>query len=215
MDLALDVLVPVWGSAVAGYLLGSIPTGYLLGRARGLDVTAIGSGRTGGTNVLRILGPGPAALTAILDVAKGAFAVAVADTMFPSPLASAVSGTAAVIGHNWSVFIGWRGGAGTAAAFGALLAIAPSFALVLGLIVPGMALVTRYASVGSLAFAVFVPLALTGSAMGGQAAWETAGFGWAAALLILFSHRPNIVRLLRRQERRLWEPVEPPSEAVG
>ena len=175
----------------------------------------MGSGRTGGTNVLRILGPGPAALTAILDVAKGAFAVVVAHTMFPSPLASAIAGTAAVIGHNWSVFIGWRGGAGTAAAFGALLAIAPPFALVMGLIVPSLTLTTRYASVGSLAFAILVPLALTGSAAAGQAAWEFAGFGWAAALLILFSHRPNIARLRRGQERRLWEPAEPPSQAVG
>lgn len=200
---------------MAGYLLGAFPTGFLLGRIRGRDVTAMGSGRTGGTNVLRTLGLGPAVLTAVLDVTKGALAVVVAHTMFPSPLASAVSGTAAVIGHNWSVFIGFRGGAGTAPAFGAVLAIEPALGLVLGVIVPALALVTRYASVGSLAFAVLAPLSLTGWAVAGQAAWEAAGFGWAAGSLILLSHRPNIARLFRGEERRLWGGAEPPSEGEG
>ncbi len=97
---------------------------------------------------------------------------------------------------------------------GALLAIAPPFGLVLALIVGGLALGTRYASVGSLAFATLAPLALTGTAAASQVAWETAGFGCAASLLILFSHRPNIGRLLRGQERRLWDPAEPPEAAA-
>lgn len=215
MDFVLDVVVPVWGSAVAGYLIGGFPTGYLLGRLQDIDVTEMGSGRTGGTNVLRTMGLGPAALTALVDVAKGGIAVIMAQTMFPLPLAAAVAGTAAVMGHNWSVFIGFRGGAGTAPALGALLAMVPGLGVALALIVAALALVTRFASVGSLALATLAPVALTGFAALGQVGWAIAAFGWGAGALILWAHRPNISRLLRGEERRLWQPVDPSSEAGG
>src|SRR4030042_3675177 len=119
-------------AGVAGYLLGAVPTGYVMGRLlRGIDVRDYGSRRTGGTNVLRTLGLRVAVLVMAVDIAKGAVAVLIARAISGEPYVQTVAGSAAVVGHVWPVYVGFRGGRGVSAAFGALLAMNPLAALAL------------------------------------------------------------------------------------
>ena len=99
-------------TTAVGYLLGAMPIGYLIGKARGVNVLQHGSGRTGGTNVMRAAGLWAAVLTVLGDGVKGLLAVGIAMLLVGTPAAKVLSGLAAIIGHNWSVFLGWRGGAG-------------------------------------------------------------------------------------------------------
>ena len=104
-----------------GYLLGAIPVGYLVGKTQGIDVRQYGSGRTGGTNVLRSVGLGAAFFTILGDGLKVMIAVLAARAIMSTPLAEVLAGLGAVGGHNWSFFISFRGGAGAITALGALL----------------------------------------------------------------------------------------------
>src|SRR5438105_10565328 len=137
--------------AAAGYVIGSVPIGYLIGRTQGVDPRTTGSGKMGATNVLRTLGRKASAAVLLLDMAKGAVAVVVVRTFFHSVLAAeVVAGVAAIIGHVLPVFIGFRGGRGVATALGAMLVISPPVGLVA--LVAGAAIIKRskLASLGSL-----------------------------------------------------------------
>jgi len=143
----------VTSAAVIAYLLGSLPAGYLLGRLWGVNVLERDSGRTGGTNVLRSAGLAPALLTGALDIGKGALAVWLAGQICPAacqPAARALAGAAAILGHNHSIFLGFRGGAGVGTSLGALSAIYLPAAAGLLILLVAIIAVTRYASVGSL-----------------------------------------------------------------
>ena len=139
-------LADICGCA-AGYLIGSIPVGVVVGRAaRGLDVRDYGSGSMGTTNVLRLVGPTAATATFGLDVAKGSLAVAVARRLGANRSAQAAAGLAAVVGHSWPLFARFRGGKGVATAFGALLPLstqASAFAVVGGHVPSGLKLNVR------------------------------------------------------------------------
>jgi len=138
---------------VVAYLCGSIPVGYLVARLYGIDITASGSGRTGGTNVLRAAGSKAAGLTVLGDVFKGLIPIFFIQIAFP-PLTVALAMTAAVLGHNYSIFLKFRGGVGAGTAIGTVGGVsvpAGLLAAVCGLI--GLAL-TRYASVLSTSIAV-------------------------------------------------------------
>jgi glycerol-3-phosphate acyltransferase PlsY len=185
----------------AGYLLGSLPFGFLVTRAvRGVDVRDAGSGNTGATNVTRVAGVGPGLLVLALDAAKGAVAVELARALVPgAALVQALTGMAAVAGHVAPVWLGFRGGKGVATTLG-----------VLGVLVPAAALA------GLLAYAVVFALTRTsslGSLSAGPAALAAA-FVWPGTRLavgvtatlyaaILLTHRGNIRRLLGRVEGRL------------
>lgn len=192
-------------AALTGYLLGAIPTGYLAGRAWGVDVRQYGSGRTGGTNVLRAAGPAAALITAIGDVAKGALAVLITRWLLQTDEAQAVAAFTAMVGHNWSIFIGWRGGAGTATATGAMLVLSPQ-AVLLAAPLPLMLMVaTRYASVGSLTAAVTIPFIMLGLVrFTGESIWHLV-YALAAAILSVAVHWPNIQRLRAGTERKITE----------
>lgn len=189
------------------YLLGSVPFGYLVGRLQGIDVTRYGSGRTGGTNVGRLLGWRGFLLTAIGDMGKTVVAVLLARAVLQNEWAAVAAGLAAVIGHDWSLYLNGRGGRGVGPSFAVLLLFSPLAALA-GLVVFGLVILwKRYVSLGSLtgtaAGMIAVVLAV---AVGGQPAAHL-GFGLVAAPLIFFQHRDNIQRLLAGTERRLGEPV--------
>ena len=108
-----------------GYLIGSLPFGFWIGRLRGVDVRTYFSGRTGATNVYRALGARLALLTGVLDFLKGAVVVLAARALFNNEAAAALAGAAAIAGHNWSVFLNFKGGAGGSTGAGALLALNP------------------------------------------------------------------------------------------
>ncbi len=189
---------------VAGYLLGSIPVGFLVVRLfRGADVRQIGSGRTGGTNVLRAAGWGAAIVTGLGDVLKGAAAVYLARALNGPPLVQALAGSAAVAGHNYSLFLGLRGGAGTAPSMGGAIALWPVGGLLAIPVLVAVAFLTRYASVASIAVALFLPLAFAAGAARDVIPWAYEAHGLLTAILILWALRPNIRRLLRGEERRI------------
>jgi len=187
-----------------GYLMGSIPTGYLVVKlAKGTDIRQQGSGHTGGTNVWRAAGLWPAILTALGDFLKGMAAVLIARIVLGDSVGEVLVGVAAVVGHNWSVFLGWRGGAGTATNLGVISTL--SLPVALGLIAAGLlvVVVSRYASVASLSVAILAPTIFLGLALLAQHPLRHALYGLLAGAIVILAHRSNIVRLLAGTERRL------------
>ena len=189
------------------YLLGSFPTGYLAGRFIGhVDVRKIGSGRTGGTNVLRSAGPRAALVTVVGDVLKGTLAVLLARWLSDgNALAEALAALAVVIGHNYSIFLGFKGGAGTMTATGAVLGLNPILLLLAGLLPALFTYITRMSSIGSL-LASSMGLLMTGVLVWqGYLPAEYLIFFVAFFLLSWYSHRPNLARLMAGTERRIGE----------
>ncbi len=193
-----------------GYLIGSIPFGYMIARARGIDITQQGSGRTGGTNVFRALGLKYGLLSGILDILKGVVAVLLARYLFGDDIgmiagvAPALAGAFAVIGHNWSIFLGFRGGAGGATGGGALLALNPTAGLILIVIFVILMLVVRYASVATLTIGIGgLLLLLLFYLVGWHTPFGHLFFGVIVAAAITWSLRPNIKRLVAGNERRI------------
>ena len=201
----MDHLInPYTLAAIAlGYLLGSIPFGYLLTRAAGLgDVRAIGSGNIGATNVLRTGHKGLAALTLLLDALKGTAAVLVGHWIGAQGgeaiMASLLAGLAAFVGHVFPAWLGFRGGKGVATYIGVLLGVDWRAALAFCAVWLGVALATRYSSLSALIAALATPVGLliTGDIATGLLA------GLMSALLI-FKHRANIRRLAAGEEPRI------------
>ena len=195
-------------SAALGYLVGAIPTGLLVGRwTRGVDLREHGSQRTGATNALRTLGSRAATAVFLLDVAKGVLAVVGARLLFAGdPVvewAAASAGLAAIVGHNWSVFMGFTGGRGVATFTGALAAMSPW--TILGL-TPVAALVvwrTRYVSLASIVGALGAPVVTGLFAAAGFTTVGAVAFAAAAAALVVAAHGDNIARLRAGTERRI------------
>jgi glycerol-3-phosphate acyltransferase PlsY len=189
--------VLVW---MASYLLGSLPPGLLWAWvAQKIDVRRHGSGRTGGTNVWRSAGFPAAILTAVFDALKGTAAVVVARWIGLSPWGQAVAGTMAIVGHNYSVFLKFDGGAGTATSIGVTAALwLPSLPI---LLISGTAvgLLVGHASVASIFVALMLPVLhlLHGSLS------HAVGFGAPAMALTLWALQPNIRRLIDGEERFL------------
>lgn len=191
-------------ATLAGYLLGAIPVGYIvIYRMRGKDIRTVGSGRTGGTNALRAGGTWAAVATATGDILKGFLAVVLARWIVgPNPVVEVLAGLAAVVGHNWSVFMGFRGGAGTTPNIGVSIALWPLSAVWLLPMLPIGLNVIRYASVTSLLFAVIIPLGFAIRAALGLGPWLYVVYGVLSGLTVVWALRPNIKRLLKGTEPR-------------
>ena len=200
---------------LVAYLLGSIPVGVLATRlVKGVEVTEIGSGRTGATNVYRAAGVWGLTLTTLGDVLKGVFAVQLAQ--FATMLAQAIgpgtiglswivplAGVAVIAGHNWSIFLNFRGGAGTVTTVGVLAAMNPWVAaavIALGIIA---LIVSRMASAGSITLALAMAPALAISGALDATPWAWISFGVVAGAFTIYALLPNIRRILSGQERRL------------
>ena len=148
------------GIVIFAYLVGSIPTGYVLGRLAGIDIREVGSGNIGATNVARAVGKGRGIATLIGDAAKGFIPVYLVVLFGLSPIETALTGVAAVMGHLFPVFLKFQGGKGVATAVGVLLALAPLATLIL-LVVFALALAaSRIVSLSSLAAALAAPATL-------------------------------------------------------
>lgn len=184
--------------AIGAYLLGSIPFGVLITRALGLgDLRGIGSGNIGATNVLRTGNKGAAAATLLLDGAKGAAAVLIARHV-AGPEAALVAGGAAMLGHCFPVWLGFRGGKGVATFLGVLLALAPLVGLVSCATWLVVAKVSKISSLSALVAAVLAPLWLAVMGPPGSV-W----LGIALAALVLARHHANIRRLINGPEPRI------------
>lgn len=197
--------------ALIGYLIGSIPVGYLVIRLiKGQDLRLHGSGRTGGTNALRAGGLGAGVLTMVGDACKGYVAVVLARLVVgPELLATSlgavtasIAGLAAVCGHNWSVYLGFKGGAGTAPNIGAAIALWPVSGLYLAPMVPLSLFLIGYASVTSLVIAAMVLVTfIVRAALQADPNWWYVGYAVAAAVAVVWALRPNIKRLREGTER--------------
>ena len=189
---------------VLGYLLGSFPTGVVAARwITGKDPRQQGSGRTGGTNVLRTAGRIPALLTIIGDLAKGAVAVLLARAIVGGEVASALAGLAAVLGHNRSIFLRFRGGAGSMTNTGVVLALAWYAAPIMGLVAILAARFSRMASVASMAAAGAMLVVFVIAFALGRLPSAYLAYGVAACAMILFELSPNIRRLREGSERKV------------
>jgi len=210
-------LVRIVACGVIGYGIGSVSSGYLVGRMyRNVDLRTIGSGSTGATNTYRALGLGAALLVAILDILKGAGSVWVATAIVSAPndertIAAALAAVAAVAGRCWPAFLEGRGGRGVATGFGALLFIAtPAW---LGSVVAFMLAlaITRMVSVGSLAAVAGAVVGYVLFVLTGYLSFNSAVFGFIliAGSIVTIRHRPNIARIIRGSEPRIGQRRSP------
>jgi glycerol-3-phosphate acyltransferase PlsY len=193
---------------VGSYLLGSFPSGYLVGRLNGIDIRQFGSRKTGGTNVLRTLGWGAMIVVATADAVKGFAAVVLAQQITASPLIVTLCGLGAIAGHNWPLYIKFKGGSGVATGFGVLLGVAPAVAGILLVLFLVPIVLTRYMSLGSIIAAAAAPVVILILTWTGQLPMEYAAFGIVGAALVLWRHRGNMQRLLNGTERKVGERVD-------
>ena len=204
-------------TALGAYLLGSIPTGFLVAQARGIDIRTAGSGNIGATNALRVLGKPAGILVLFVDALKGWLAVVpltlLTTLVFNVPrgglgheTAQIIGGVCAILGHNYTCWLGFKGGKGIATSAGVLLALVPWALLIIFAVFTVLLLATRYVSVGSIGAAAALPFAswLTGESH--LKVMVTAAMG----VLAIYKHKENIRRLLNGTERRLGTP--PPQE---
>lgn len=184
-----------------GYLLGSISFSYLFGKwFKGIDIRKHGSGNAGATNTLRVLGKGPAITVLLLDGLKGILAVLLGQWAGGDNLWIAVlCGLAAIIGHNWPVYFGFRGGKGIATTIGVMATLAFLPTLFAGLLAIAIIALTRYVSLGSLLLTAILPFFLWGMSRPVEILW----FSVIVALFAFARHRANIAKLLQGKENKI------------
>ncbi len=193
-------------SIILAYLLGALPVGFLVVRIfSGKDIRQFGSGRTGGTNAMRAAGALAGILTGLGDVAKGFGAVYIARLFFPQdpllPLMEALCGVAAVAGHNWSIYLGFRGGAGTGPNAGVATALWPYSALILLPLIPIVLIVTGYASVASTLAAIAIVAIFVVRTLIFHYPVAHVGYAVATTILVALALIPNYRRLIAGTER--------------
>jgi glycerol-3-phosphate acyltransferase PlsY len=185
---------------IVAYLLGSIPFGYLIVRGKsGADIRETGSGGTGATNVSRRAGKAAGVLTLLLDAAKGCVAVLIARAVSGNDWVIAAAAIAALVGHIFPLWLGFRGGKGVATGVGIFLVLAPIALLCAGVVFVAIVVLTRYVSLGSITAAILIPV-LVWLQFDSQSLLTAAV---VAALLIVFAHRGNIQRLVSGTESRI------------
>ena len=194
--------------AIVAYLIGSIPTGYLMAKAKGVDISSVGSGNIGATNVFRILGKGPGIAVLLIDALKGFMPARILPGVFLHGVGmnepryqqlALVAGFFAIIGHNYTCWLRFKGGKGIATSAGVLIAWVPMALLItLGSWIIVFA-VSRYVSLASVAAAFVLPFAV----------WRTdgrnhmIGIATVLSLLAIYKHRANIKRLIDGTENRI------------
>ena len=195
-------------TAIVGYLLGSIPTGFLVAKARGIDIRTVGSKNMGATNVFRTLGKGPGIFVLFVDAAKGFIACyCAADGVLnllnvsnPDPqINHLVGGIAAVLGHNYTCWLNFKGGKGIATTTGVFLALAPvgvSIAIAVWIVA---FVATRYVSIASILAAIALPLGVWFT----QDSKAVSVIATILGLLAILKHRANIQRLMNGTENRI------------
>jgi glycerol-3-phosphate acyltransferase PlsY len=222
----MDAAVRIIAAVVAAYLVGSVPWAAIVVRIFWKqDIRTLGSGNVGATNVLRVFGTAPGLAVLALDGAKGAVGVALAGLLVPDGWAAGqadwfrvLGAVAAIAGHAFSPWLGFRGGKGVATAAGAVLIVAPRvWPLMLVTFLVAVAL-SRIVSVGSLAVAVAFP-PVTSLVYPGR--WALVAFAVVASLLVVWRHRANIRRIARGEEskitfrRRMWDELKRSTKDRG
>ena len=202
-DLA-TALVPVILTSLLllaiGYLLGSMPNGYLAGRwLKGIDLRQCGSGSTGATNVLRNVGKAPALVVFLLDVGKGALAVLLAKSFGLNDWVQVLAGLAALAGHIWPVWLGWKGGKAVATGLGIFLGLAWPVGLACFGLFMAVISISRIVSLSSVVAATGLPVLMVLAGANGA----SISVSVVASVMVLWRHRSNIERLIAGTEPRI------------
>ena len=190
--------MPIIGYALLAYVIGSIPSGLIIGKLFfNTDVRLYGSKNIGATNTYRVIGLKAALPVFFCDALKGAIGVCVLFHL--NPMYRILGGILAMVGHNWSVFLGFKGGRGVATGLGVLIALSPIVAVICFAIWGIIVYFTKLVSLGSIVAAALVPVLMY--VMGES--WWFVGFGALAALFVIIRHRENISRLLAGKELKV------------
>lgn len=199
MDSEINILHFVLGF-ICGHICGSIPSGLWIVKALfGIDIRNYGSKNIGTTNVFRTVGAKAALLVLILDMLKGIIAVATMNYFFSNPLLDVITALGALLGHNYSVFLRFKGGKGVATGLGLLIYLMPKVSLGSFLVWLILVLITRYVSLGSVVAAVMTPIFAW--YFGYPPAYIV--FGGIAGLFVIIRHKENIKRLLNGTESKI------------
>ncbi|MDA8215862.1 MAG: glycerol-3-phosphate 1-O-acyltransferase PlsY [Nitrospiraceae bacterium] len=188
---------------IISFIIGSIPTGLLIAKSKGIDLRKVGSGNIGATNVLRAVGKEAALFTLLGDIAKGAVPVAIAKTLALDTLDAGIVGLSAILGHNFSLFLKFKGGKGVSASIGVLLAFSPYvaiFTIVLWLLTAKW---TRYSSLSALVSFGLLPLSIYMI----DHSKEKMIIAVAITVLIYIRHAANIKRLIQGTESKIGQKV--------
>jgi len=201
------LLVKIIFCLAISYLIGSLPTAYIAGRfTRGIDIRKYGSGNIGATNVFRVLGKTPGIIVLIIDIFKGVVAIAIIPGIFGlhEVMAYVLAGLAVVSGHNWTVFLQFKGGKGMATSLGVLIGLTIQIAAIRPVLLLSVAiwsivfLLSGYVSLASLVSAVCLPVLMVVL----TASFELTFLGIIFSVFIVLRHRANIKRLLAKEEHR-------------
>ena len=191
---------------ISCYLLGSIPFGYIVGKLfKKVDIRELGSGNIGATNVFRILGPSLASLVLIGDIGKGILSIYLVQYLnIDNLLIITIAGLAVICGHDWSLFLGFKGGKGIATTFGVVFALNPTISI-LALIIWGVVLITtRYVSLSS----IFAVISIFIFSILFKQPYEYIIFSAMIMILGIFKHKENIKRLKSKKERKIGEKIK-------
>ncbi|MDD9148648.1 MULTISPECIES: glycerol-3-phosphate 1-O-acyltransferase PlsY [unclassified Sporolactobacillus] len=188
-------------SFIVSYLIGSISFSYLITKKiKKIDIRKTGSGNAGATNTLRVLGVGPAIGVLVLDVLKGVAAVLIARSFGLADWAVALSGLLAIVGHDFPVYFGFKGGKGVATTIGVFFMMMPLEALIAGILAIVIIAISRFVSVGSLFFLLVTPV--LGYILAGYSPAVLVAV-FLITLLGYYQHRENIIRLLHGKENKI------------
>ncbi|MEE8465730.1 MAG: glycerol-3-phosphate 1-O-acyltransferase PlsY [Dehalococcoidia bacterium] len=190
------------------YLLGSISWGYMLLQWKlGVDVREYGSGRTGMSNVLRTGGAKAAAVVLTLDIAKGVIAVVIARAVIGTTAAEVSAGLIVLVGHNWPVFLQFKGGRGILTALGGLAIMAPLVAILATATFLTVTALSRFISLGSVIGVMIAAIAIVALALADVLSDTYMIYGFIACGMIIWQHRDNIRRIRQGSERRIGQPA--------
>jgi len=164
-----------------------------------VDLRKFGSKNIGATNAYRVLGPWPALWVFLTDAVKGVLGVAIGQYLLGTPLALLAGGIAAIAGHNWSIFLGFKGGRGVATGLGVIAILVPKVTAIVFAVWAAIVYISRYVSLASITAAALVPVLML---VFGEKT-EYLYFGVIAALFVIFRHKPNIERLLKGNELKI------------
>ncbi|SFB18588.1 glycerol-3-phosphate acyltransferase PlsY [Cohnella sp. OV330] len=206
-------MLPAVIAVVVSYLLGSVSFSILFARwLRKIDIRQHGSGNAGATNTLRVLGKGPAIAVFLLDIAKGLVAVALGQAIAgeQGSWLAVACGLASIAGHNWPLYFRFKGGKGIATTVGALIYLAPLPVVAAGVVAIILIVITRYVSLGSMVFAMLVPVIL---GLAGEIGPVFFG-ALVLALLAIVRHRKNIVKLMNGTENKIGAKKKEDSHGI-
>lgn len=199
--LLLDIFI-TFGFMLIGYLIGSIPTGYIVAKIMGVDIQKLGSGNIGATNILRNLGVVPAAIVVLIDPLKGMLSVSIPMLLGLDSVTIALTALCTLLGNLFNVFLGFKGGKGVATSMGIFLGIDPLVTVLAMFLGISTIALGRYVSLGSLIGVLSAPVMILAR---GSFIFPYFFLTIAIAALVFYKHRENIEKLAKGKERRLGE----------